>query len=327
MNDVIVSVIMSAYNAANFISEAIESVLVQTCTSFELLIVDDCSIDDTASVVNSYNDKRVLLFQNEERKGLTKNLNFLLSKARGKFIARLDADDVCMPDRLEKQVFFLEHNMATVVCSYAKVFGSSDRILKTPVNQDFLAATMLFSNHIIHSSVMFRNDYDIRYDEYFSKSQDYDLWDRILYSGGTIATIPSVLVLFRTHNKQISFISHEDQVSFSSQIRSRKLNRLGIKLNEDKTKVVDTFLYSDKCVSIDDLLFLISFFDDIFQQNQKVHIYNTKSLNKVLRFQYTKLLLEVPTITSKLSINQYFYLLCKSSILLLMKQIAYRLVK
>ena len=101
---------MSVYNGAKFLAEAIDSILAQTFTNFEFIIIDDASSDDSLHIINSYKDARIVLIQNNKNIGLTKSLNIGIAKAKGKYIARMDADDISMPKRLEKQFDFMEEH-------------------------------------------------------------------------------------------------------------------------------------------------------------------------------------------------------------------------
>ena len=101
---------MSVYNGAKFLDEAIDSILTQTFTDFEFIVIDDASSDDSLHIINSYKDARIIVLQNTKNIGLTKSLNLGIAKAKGKYIARMDADDISMPKRLEKQFDFMEEH-------------------------------------------------------------------------------------------------------------------------------------------------------------------------------------------------------------------------
>ena len=177
----VVSVIMSVYNSEAYIADAIMSIVSQTYDSWELIITDDCSTDNTVNIINSISDQRIRIIQNTENKGLTSNLINMQALCRGKYIARLDADDISRPDRLQKQVEVLEKNdKLDMVCSYASAIGDKKGIIKYPANEEHLKASLLFGNSVIHSSVMFRNESALKYSKEFRKSQDYDLWDRMI---------------------------------------------------------------------------------------------------------------------------------------------------
>ena len=116
MND-LVSIIMPSWNTAQYISEAIESVLKQSYSNWELIIVDDCSTDNTISVVNKYKDNRIRLFQNKENLGAAYSRNFALRQAKGRWIAFLDSDDVWYSEKLEKQILFMTKNNYSFSCT------------------------------------------------------------------------------------------------------------------------------------------------------------------------------------------------------------------
>ena len=111
-----VSVIMPVYNGEKFISQAIESILNQTFVDFEFIIINDGSNDKTEKIIAKYKDKRIKYFKFTKNKGLVYSLNFCLKKSKGEFIARMDADDISMPDRFTKQVKFLDKNESVVMC-------------------------------------------------------------------------------------------------------------------------------------------------------------------------------------------------------------------
>src|SRR3989344_5781814 len=119
-----ISVLMPAYNARKYIGEAIESILNQTFKDFEFIIINDCSTDKTKKIIEEYanKDARIKLINNATNLGLTKSLNIGLKEARGEYVARLDADDVALPERLEKQYEFMEKNKeTTLVGAWAEI--------------------------------------------------------------------------------------------------------------------------------------------------------------------------------------------------------------
>jgi len=114
----LVSVIMPAYNAREFVAEAIESIVSQTLKNWELFIIDDHSTDGSWEIIQTYakKDPRIRVFRNRQNKGLVRSLNFLIPKTTGAYVARMDADDISLPERLEKQVAFLEKHPYIIAC-------------------------------------------------------------------------------------------------------------------------------------------------------------------------------------------------------------------
>ncbi|HGF9542707.1 TPA: glycosyltransferase family 2 protein, partial [Acinetobacter baumannii] len=126
----LVSVVLPAYNAELYLKEAIDSVLSQTFTDFELIILNDGSIDRTEEIILSYNDSRIVYVKNEKNLGLIGTLNKGINLAKGKYIARMDADDICLPERFKKQVDFLEKNneIDLIGTNAIKINNNGDRI-------------------------------------------------------------------------------------------------------------------------------------------------------------------------------------------------------
>lgn len=155
----LVTVLMSVFNGEKYLREAIDSILTQTFSDFEFLIINDASTDRSREIILSYLDPRIRLIDNEENIGLTRSLNKGIDLAKGKYIARMDADDVSMPERLEKQVRFMEENPdIAVLGSWAYGIDGTGRInaeFRTPICEEIIFKDLFFSNPLIHGSVMF----------------------------------------------------------------------------------------------------------------------------------------------------------------------------
>src|SRR3989344_927550 len=157
MNKPSVSVLMSTYNGAVYLRQAINSILNQTFTDFEFIIVDDNSTDNSGEILRSYNDPRIRIIQNNKNIGLTKSLNKGLKEAQGKYIARMDADDVSLLDRLKEQYNFLEaHPTIALVGSWAESmdeYGIVTEIRKVPTDPETIRFELVLRNCFFHSSV------------------------------------------------------------------------------------------------------------------------------------------------------------------------------
>lgn len=184
-----VTVLMSVCNGEAYLRDAIDSILTQSYEDFELLVVDDGSVDGTGSILASYADRRIRLLRNAENLGLTRSLNIGLREARGALIARLDADDISYPHRLTRQVRFLEAHPD--VAALGTQFVSLDaRGRRRPLHLWMRCQTalgirwqLMFENAFVHSSMMFRRDTVLKqfsgYDESFRTNQDFELWSRL----------------------------------------------------------------------------------------------------------------------------------------------------
>ncbi len=198
-----VTVLMSVYNGERYLNEAVDSILSQTFTDFEFLIIDDASTDRTPEILRSYNDPRIRVVTNEENLGLTKSLNKGLALAKGEYIARMDADDVSYPYRLQVQhEFMTQHPGAGIIGSWAEYIDRKGEIVhryKAPISPEENYFYLRFQNCIVHSSVMFRKDIIISnngYDESINRAQDFELWNR-LSKAIEIYQIPEYLVQWR----------------------------------------------------------------------------------------------------------------------------------
>lgn len=204
-----ITVLMPTYNGAKHIRTAIDSVLSQTFSDFELLIVNDGSGDDTLKVINSYNDNRIRIVTNEVNIGITKSLNRGLKEARGEYIARLDDDDIALPERLQKQCNFLNtHQDVVLVGSFVEYIdknGNPIRIRKTPIKPRVIQYELIYANCFYHSALMFRKEEILSiggYNEDFKHAQDYELFSR-LRDGYKLANIPEVLIQYRMNPDSI----------------------------------------------------------------------------------------------------------------------------
>lgn len=208
-----ISVIMSVYNGGAYLKESIESVLAQTYDLFEFLIIDDCSVDNTIETIRQFQarDKRIKLLRNEGNIGLTKSLNKLIKLSQGEYIARMDADDIAMPDRFEKQISILDgHPNIDLVFSGADVIGQYGEFICRkwmPKRLGTILRKMPLHSYITHSSVMLRrNIFDEvgTYNEKYRVGQDWELWKRLIGKKKSFYMLNDSLVSYRVHSTNVS---------------------------------------------------------------------------------------------------------------------------
>lgn len=200
-----VSVILPVYNGSAYLVEAIESVLDQTWTDFELLLIDDGSTDSTIELASRYDDDpRLIILRNNQNMGLIATLNRGIELARGEFIARMDADDIALPHRLERQVTFLESHPDVGLCgSHVITFWQTgEQNWRYPEHDDEIRCRLLFSAAFAHPSVMMRRtllmENHIRYDKDYPFAEDYAFWIRCMpYC--SMANIAEPLLRYRLH--------------------------------------------------------------------------------------------------------------------------------
>lgn len=216
-----VSVIMPVYNMAEFVGEAMESILWQTFSDFEFIIVDDASDDSTNTIINSYRDDRIVLCINDRNVGNYYSRNKGFRVAKGKYIAVMDADDVAMPDRLEKQFAYLEKHLEVLAVGSNCVFMPVGYISKKPSSYREIQLALLGNNCFIHSSLMIRANIFRQlggYNERYYYSADYDLLCRLAQLG-KIENLLEPLIKYRFHPDQITAVYWGKQRSFADEIR------------------------------------------------------------------------------------------------------------
>lgn len=213
----LVSVLMPVYNSETYLDQAIRSILEQTFHDFELLIINDASTDRTATISVSYQDPRIRVIRNAINLGLTKSLNIGLQEAQGEYIARLDADDISLPQRLEKQIHFLEqHPEIVLVGSLSKLINSAGETFdyrKSPIDPEVIKFSLLFGNSITHSSILFRKKPILEmggYNESFRYAQDFELYSRLV-TKYQLAVLPEILVKYRSHGQSVTLNQNSRQ--------------------------------------------------------------------------------------------------------------------
>ena len=244
-----ISVVMSVYNGGKYLYESVNSILKQTYSDFEFIVIDDGSTDNTNIYLESINDSRFILIH-QENKGLTASLNKAISLSKGEYIARQDADDISLPDRLEKQIKFLENNKDYVlVGSYAYLINEISEqtgIYKLPLTDTEIRWTLLFRNPFCHSTVMIRADClrnkEIKYNESIKTAQDYEFWSRIV-KFGKIANIDEALVKYRMHADQLCKLHKVDQQRNALLISKSNLADLGFHMSEDEALILRKWAY------------------------------------------------------------------------------------
>lgn len=210
MSNPTVTVLMPAYNAAKYIGEAISSILRQTWADFELLIVDNGSNDDTVPVIATFNDKRIRVIR-EPLRGVAFALNTGLSEAKGNYIARFDADDICDPSRLEKQLEFLEKNKDYIACGSDAEYISEDgehlfNFSCVGHTHEEIVQQLSIDCPIIHSAVMYRKQTVLEAGGYPADAhnfEDYLLWVHIA-KNGKYYNIPEKLVTVRFNHESVT---------------------------------------------------------------------------------------------------------------------------
>ena len=233
---------MPVYNGERFVRQAIDSVRDQTWKDFELLVVNDGSIDGTSAILESCRDPRLRVITNPGNIGVTRSLNQGLISARGDYIARIDADDLALPERLAEQVWYLEHHPAVgLVASASETIdedGATISIDDYKLTSEQLYYVLTFSNCIVNSSVAFRRELVLGiggYDESMKLAPDYDLWLR-LSRRAMIVKLDRILAKWRNTETNISSRFKAEQSAYADKIFLKHMRHLmGNSINVDDT--------------------------------------------------------------------------------------------
>ncbi len=235
----LVTVLMPIYNGEAFVAEAVESILDQTFQDFEFLVIDDGSTDKSVEIVERYDDPRIRLIRNEQHKELIRTLNRGLELAQGKYVARMDADDISLPDRLERQVGFLEANADVGACgTWVVLMGDREgEIWRYPESSEGVLCRLLFHASLAHPTVCMRREvfdqHALRFDEGYQHAEDYELWGRAS-EVISLANIGSVLLRHRIHAKSVTQKHSEVQEATVKRIHRERLGRLGLTPTEEE---------------------------------------------------------------------------------------------
>lgn len=221
-----ISVLMPVYNTPeNYLREAVESILAQTCADFEFLILNDASTDDNVEkVINSYDDKRIRYWQNDRNLGISLSRNKLIGLSRGEYLAVFDHDDVSLPERLEKQAAFLDaHPEVGVVGCWYRILGTENKVSCFPAEDAEIKEIMVNSCCICHPASMIRRsvlvEHNIGYESDYTPAEDYALWCRLL-SKTRFANLPEVLFAYRNHEGNTSHLQREKMRDASIRIQN-----------------------------------------------------------------------------------------------------------
>lgn len=243
-----ITILLVAYNAEQYISECIKSVLAQTFKTFEFLIIDDGSTDNTVKIIRNFTDSRIRLVYNNH--DYIKSLNKGMLLAKGEYIARIDADDKMHPDRIQKQMEIMTTFPNVDVCAtWVKTFGNTIRLISG--HQGFIKkslAELLLGNFICHPSTMFRSsffhEHGITYKNY-DCAEDYRLWVDVALHGGVFYIIPYPLTLYRISYDQVSYKQRFQQNAKAQEIRYEILLKI---INENNIPSFNEFQTIYKCL-------------------------------------------------------------------------------
>ena len=308
----LVSVIMSVYNTpAEFLNEAIQSIIQQTYDNFEFIIINDgSSLKETLICLDQYRNKdsRVLIIDNEQNIGLTKSLNRGLSYCKGKYIARMDADDISLPHRLEKQVEYMERhkdicllgcnticfNDTGIICDESKSFN---RYTLPGVRQ----IRLLFENAgYPHPTFMLRSIFlkenAISYREDIKRAQDYAITTDIILAGGKMHLLEEPLVKYREHSGQISSKSYSEQIEYQAKTAVRRLQSTFSSLSDDDCWAIARLIHEKQDYSPEEC---ISAIKKLLLENKNLGLFNQRLLTREFKYEWYRKFMRITRINRK----------------------------
>lgn len=282
-----VSWIVPVHNQEEYVVESIYSILGQTFEDFELIVINDASTDNTHDLVAALSDKRIKIINNNINVGVSKSLNTGIESSNGQYIARMDGDDICTPDRLEKQVEFMDLNPEIAVCgSHIEILGGTHRIVKRPLGSQAIKCFLLAGPPFSHPSVMLRKsllqEHNLYYDESFSTAQDYELWSRILQIAPGW-NLDEVLLKHRLHDGQVSVTKLAEQDCNADRVRQKVIKSLGIDADACQFEMHARLFRNTLETGNANIEWSISWIDNLIEKNSEANVFDAKALNEFLR--------------------------------------------
>ena len=310
MPDNRLTVIMPVRNQAPYISAAVTSVLEQSFSCFDLVVIDDASTDDTVNILKASQDKRLQVIVNERNLGLAASLNRALEGVSSQYIARMDGDDLCSPERLAKQVEFMDARPEISISgSFVRRFSAKGSyVLRYPQGAECLRSYVLFGNPLAHPSVIIRRE-DIlksgfKYDESCGAGQDYELWSRCLRKLNA-DNIPEPLVDWRESTSSVTSSNFSQSNKQALAILSGELQRLGICLSVQDLNFHRQVGNGSGMRSIDELIKAEAWLHKIENENSRTNAYPDRGLSEAAAFLWFRICLNSSGMGLNV-LNKYF---------------------
>lgn len=302
-----VTVLMPVYNGEKYLKEAIDSILNQTFTDFDYLIINDGSTDSTDSIISGYSDSRIKYIKNEENIGLIKTLNIGFAMIESEYIVRMDADDISFPKRLEKQVNYMINHPDIAVLGTAAIHFRNDSILKktkTITRPDRIRSRLLFSCSLIHPSVIIRNsiikENQYCYNEEFNAVEDFGLWQKISFNHD-ISNTKETLIYYRINHEGVSSqaeknIARRDESH--KRVYAQAFDYFGITYSDLELQLYREFLTGRTFKKLEDILSVSELSRQILKQ-AILKNYDMKTIRANLCFYFKK-----NCLTNNMSLNK-----------------------
>lgn len=277
MDSPLVTILMPVYNAELFLKRAMDSILNQTYKNIEFLIINDGSTDNSLAIIKSYLDTRIVLLENTKNFGLIYSLNIGMEKATGKYIARMDADDISHKDRIQKQCDYMEANTYVGILGTFIQKENKFKLYAQPnLNSNELKTRLIFTNIFNHPTIMFRNSFvkekKISYNQEFKHAEDYNLWLGII-NETEFAILPEYLLFYENHPDQISVAFDKEQKAALSKTHHQFFSSINLNANAEELEIHRRLFYQD-------YIFTETFLEEV--EKWILKIIENKALQKIL---------------------------------------------
>lgn len=294
----LISVVMPAFNAQAHLAEAMQSVLGQTYEHFELLLIDDGSSDATLQIARSFDDPRIRIVENEKNLGLVNTLNKALGLCKGAYIARMDADDICVPERFALQLDYLErHQDVGVVGGAIRFFDNipTPYTFQFPTAHDDIRVALMFYCPLAHPALMFRRSvYDeghLAYTGEYPHAEDYWLWSRLTREVRS-ANLPDLVLHYRLHKKQVSTSESNHQYLASRAVRNWMFEQVGVAPSQQESDLHESLILERYGANPEYLNSTARWFSRLEAANASTGFWDARALRDVLAERFRKVLAE-----------------------------------
>ncbi|MCL2027007.1 MAG: glycosyltransferase [Bacteroidales bacterium] len=286
---------MPVFNGERYLKAAIDSILNQTFQDLELIIIDDGSTDSTEQIISAYNDPRIKYYKNPENIGIVASLNKGIDLCTGEFIARMDADDISLPERLQKQWDFLNANP-----EFAMVGGNIEEItdddqhirwVNRPCPAHLLKTQLFFRNTFVHPIVLIRKNVleEFRYNANYIYAEDYFLWSQIAFKY-PVTNLPETLMKYRKHQQSVSVQHKQQQVDTVKKIHAYHFQKLSIV----PTSYESNLHYNLLCDPAGILIFskkerknVTAWVNRVLKQNESLKVYDEDYFATKLKYRWS----------------------------------------
>lgn len=286
MNEVLVSVVLPIFNGEKFLTESINSILNQSFKKFELIVINDGSTDNSYEYIKKFKDTRLLILNNDKNIGLSNSLNKGILVAKGKYIARMDQDDISHINRLKIQFNFMEKNKNIGLCgSNIEYIGDIKKIATNLYcKSSEIKSNFLFQNSIIHPTVFIKRELILKHNLFYNNikdAEDYDLWSRCI-DILEFANIKKILLYYREHNLKTSVKTNYDQVNNSNNIRNTLLKRFNKNIKQEECILHNRISNYDYIINLEFLNKSYVWLKKLISLNEKIELFDKQVFKKVI---------------------------------------------